>query len=447
MAFNFYSDVLGEAYAYKKVKFFDPISGLPAVIKDGPTGVILTTAGDTQLDGNGRVAVYIDTSIAWVILVDGVGPIFKLIPLFLRESADGTKQYIVDNRGFFKTTLLTPQQASTIEAMLSSGVVTSVGGQTGAVTLSALHLDKVDNTRDLDKPVSYAVQSELGLKYQKPTDGIPKTDLSPAVQASLAKADSALQTLAVTSVQGRTGAVTVTPTDLGLQNAAIFTADQKTALVEAPVGLVTDINTGLYAIDGTGQALSLDNQPTSQGAAAGSTIGSALAALAEAVKTVFGTTNQVIVTFDASGGVTFSLPQDIAPTSSPTFATLNIDKIRGSAGMPTVTLGTGAGTGATITLTRGSDLKLRVDLTTGTAPVAAATIFTITFAKSYGLYTPPLVDIIPGNRISWQQQATSTGAIGVNLASTTGNAVVIQSGNTALSASTNYSWNFGFTAQ
>lgn len=447
MAFNFYSDVLGEAYAYKKIKFFDPISGLPAVIKDGPTGVVLTTAGDTQLDGNGRVAVYIDTSIAWVILVDGVGPVFKISPLFLRESADGTKQYVVDSKGFFKTTLLTPQQASTIDALLSAGVVTSLAGMTGVITLSALHLDKVDNTPDLEKPLSNDAQAALGLKYQKPTDGIPKTDLSPAVQASLTKADTAVQTQAVTSVQGRTGAVVVSAADLSLQDAAIYTADQKTASVEAPVGLVTDVNNGVYAIDGTGQALNLDNQPTALGAAAGSTIGSALSALAEAVKTVFGTTNQVIVTFDASGGVTFSLPQDIAPTSSPTFSTLNIDKIRGSAGTPTVTLGTGAGTGASITLTRGSDLKLRVDLTTGTAPAAASTIFTITFAKSYGAATAPIVDIIPGNRISWQQQATSTGAIGVNLATTTGNAVVIQSGNTALAASTNYSWNFGFTAQ
>lgn len=44
------------------------------------------------------------------------------------------------------------------------GLVTSVGGQTGAVTLESLNLDQVDNTRDLDKPISLAVQAALDLK-------------------------------------------------------------------------------------------------------------------------------------------------------------------------------------------------------------------------------------------------------------------------------------------
>lgn len=46
-------------------------------------------------------------------------------------------------------------------------------------------------------------------KYTKPTGGIPKSDLSSSVQSSLAKAETALQTAPVTSVNGKTGAVTV----------------------------------------------------------------------------------------------------------------------------------------------------------------------------------------------------------------------------------------------
>lgn len=45
--------------------------------------------------------------------------------------------------------------------------------------------------------------------YSKPSGGIPKTDLASAVQASLGKADTALQTAPVTSVNGSTGAVVI----------------------------------------------------------------------------------------------------------------------------------------------------------------------------------------------------------------------------------------------
>lgn len=46
-------------------------------------------------------------------------------------------------------------------------------------------------------------------KYTMPTGGIPKSDLSSSVQSSLDKAENALQTAPVTSVNSKTGAVTV----------------------------------------------------------------------------------------------------------------------------------------------------------------------------------------------------------------------------------------------
>lgn len=54
-----------------------------------------------------------------------------------------------------------------------------------------------------------------------PTGGIPKSDLASSVQSSLDKAETALQTAPVTSVNGKTGAVeirelpSVTPSDNG----------------------------------------------------------------------------------------------------------------------------------------------------------------------------------------------------------------------------------------
>jgi len=52
-----------------------------------------------------------------------------------------------------------------------------------------------------------ASESTVAAKYSKPSGGIPKSDLASAVQTSLGKADTALQSAPVTSVNGQTGAV------------------------------------------------------------------------------------------------------------------------------------------------------------------------------------------------------------------------------------------------
>lgn len=56
--------------------------------------------------------------------------------------------------------------------------------------------------------------------YSKPAGGIPKTDLSDAVQASLGKADTALQSAPVTSVNGKTGEVNLGAADVGAISSA-----------------------------------------------------------------------------------------------------------------------------------------------------------------------------------------------------------------------------------
>ncbi len=67
--------------------------------------------------------------------------------------------------------------------------------------------------------------SALGA-YVKPGTGIPKTDLSSAVQTSLGKADTALQSAPVTSVNTKTGAVVLSASDVGA--------------IAAPAGPTTD---------------------------------------------------------------------------------------------------------------------------------------------------------------------------------------------------------------
>lgn len=77
--------------------------------------------------------------------------------------------------------------------------VQSVNGKTGAVVLDADDVGALPDT---------TTASDLGA-YIKPSGGIPKSDLASAVQTSLNKADTALQSAPVTSVNGQTGAVTL----------------------------------------------------------------------------------------------------------------------------------------------------------------------------------------------------------------------------------------------
>lgn len=81
----------------------------------------------------------------------------------------------------------------------AGGAVDSVNGQTGTVVLDASDVGALPDT---------TTAADLGA-YVKPSGGIPKTDLASAVQTSLGKADTALQTAPVTSVNGQTGAVVI----------------------------------------------------------------------------------------------------------------------------------------------------------------------------------------------------------------------------------------------
>ena len=72
--------------------------------------------------------------------------------------------------------------------------------------------------------------------YSKPTGGIPKTDLSDSVQASLGKADTALQTAPVTSVNGKTGAVTLTSDEILLDSEHTNTVGYELALKQVKTG-------------------------------------------------------------------------------------------------------------------------------------------------------------------------------------------------------------------
>lgn len=95
-------------------------------------------------------------------------------------------------------------------------------------------------------------------KYTMPTGGIPKSDLSSSVQSSLGKAETALQTAPVTSVNGKTGAVTLGKSDVGLGN--VDNVRQYSATNPPPYP-VTSVNgrTGIVTIHEVPAVTAADN--------------------------------------------------------------------------------------------------------------------------------------------------------------------------------------------
>ena len=91
-----------------------------------------------------------------------------------------------------------------------SGTVDLSGYQTKIDSTHKLSADLVDDTSTTNKFVTTSEKSTWNAKYDKPSGGIPDTDLSSAVQTSLGKADTALQSINSTDV---TTALGYTPYD------------------------------------------------------------------------------------------------------------------------------------------------------------------------------------------------------------------------------------------
>lgn len=84
-------------------------------------------------------------------------------------------------------------------------------------------------------------QSQINSKYEKPTGGIPKTDLSSAVQDSLGKADSALQSHQEITTGGANGTIAVDGTDVAVKGLKALA--YKDSLTKSDVGLGNVDNT------------------------------------------------------------------------------------------------------------------------------------------------------------------------------------------------------------
>lgn len=151
------------------------LQSAPVTSVNGQTGAVALNASD--------VGAMPASYVAPVTSVDGKTGAVQILP-----TGGSTGQVLTKTSS--GTAWQTPQ---------AGGAVDSVNGQTGTVVLDASDVGALPDT---------TTAADLGA-YVKPSGGIPKTDLASDVQTSLGKADTALQTAPVTSVNGATGDVVI----------------------------------------------------------------------------------------------------------------------------------------------------------------------------------------------------------------------------------------------
>jgi len=118
---------------------------------------------------------------------------------------------------------------------------------------------------------------------------------------------------------------------------------------------------------------------------------------------------------------------------------LKLGQILGGSGTPAIAAGTGAGTSPTVSLTAGSSNTAgQINITTGSGPAATSPIVTITFANAYSFANGPFVVFSPANLAAAQLVGGSADIF----VSTTATSFTLNSGSPALTAATQYIFNY-----
>lgn len=151
------------------------------------------------------------------------------------------------------------------------------------------------------------------------------------------------------------------------------------------------------------------------------------------------TANQITITPDVDGNLILGTPQNIGPTSSPTFNDLSVRKLTGK-GAPTLSSwGTGAGASASPSAgsITGTDLFVIVSVTPSESPAANSPIASIAWSGGNGMFAvAPTCAVLALNRNAYA--ATSSTAAGV-IATGGVNGVTLTSGaSTPLTAGNTY---------
>lgn len=105
--------------------------------------------------------------------------------------------------------------ASEVGAATESYVDTAVAGIVNSAPTTLDTLNELATALGNDPNFATTVATQIGQKYTKPSGGIPSTDLASAVQTSLGKADTALQSYTETDpVFSASAAAGITASDI-----------------------------------------------------------------------------------------------------------------------------------------------------------------------------------------------------------------------------------------
>lgn len=185
-----------------------------------------TTNGGVQFKGSGVVTVSSNAKGEVTIHSDGVTVDNLDMSAYLtREDATGTYLAKEEASNTYAPKSLSTTVTSYINSRSSDTV--SLNGETLTVTINGTTKsltntndwrpisNKIDGTSETTSASEKAVASAYSLangKYSKPSTGIPETDLDSDVQASLGKADTALQSSSLRSSSNASYGSTVTST-------------------------------------------------------------------------------------------------------------------------------------------------------------------------------------------------------------------------------------------
>lgn len=139
--------------------------------------------------------------------------------------------------------------------------VTSVAGKTGAVVLykSDVGLGSVDNTSDLNKPLSAASQNALNNKVDKVSGkSLSTNDFSNIYKSKLDSIEEGAEVNTVLSVAGKIGNIILNKSDVGLNNVS------NTTDLDKPISNSTQLSLDTKVDKETGKGLSQENYTTAE---------------------------------------------------------------------------------------------------------------------------------------------------------------------------------------
>ncbi|KAA6348667.1 hypothetical protein EZS27_003900 [termite gut metagenome] len=235
-------------------------SVLGGVKPDGSTitvtedGTISSIGGDYTLPpatadilGGIKVGAGLSVTGEGILSASGEGGVVKSVTNGGGLNLDGTGDLSMAEASDSASGAMTSAQKAKLDGIAAGAevnTVASVADRTGDVTLTStdVGLSNVDNTTDLDKPVSTATQTVFDTKVDKVAGQGLMTEEE---KTKLSGIETGAEVNTVTSVNSKTGAVSLDKSDIGLGNA------DNTADIDKPVSTLqaSAINNAITALD------------------------------------------------------------------------------------------------------------------------------------------------------------------------------------------------------